>query len=344
MRQKINNRQLIVLAVIVFLLVIMMIASLIYIRKQADETNQISEEQYKEYIRHYAFIADSMEDNFWNEVYEGAASFADAGDVYLERMGEGLDTNYSKAELLKIATAADVDGIILEGDESAEISDLINEAVEKGIPVVTVLQDSNGSKRQSFVGIGNYNLGREYGRQIVRVATKETREVLILMNAVAEDSGQNLVFNGIKETLANEGNHLNLELKTLVMNNGTPYSEEEAIRSIFLYREKLPDIIICLNEKNTISTYQAVIDYNLVGKVDILGYYVTDTILNAISRKVISSTIAVDTGQMGMDSVKALDEYIETGYVSDFVTLDVSTVMANNVEEYMHDAAKKDDE
>lgn len=344
MRQKINNRQLVVLAIIVFLLVIMMIASLIYIRKQADETNQIDVEQYKEYIRHYAFITDSMEDNFWNEVYDGAAQFSDTRGVYLERMGEGLDTNYSKAELLKIAIAAGVDGIILEGDESGEIRNLIDEAVKKEIPVVTVLTDSNDSGRQSFVGIGNYNLGREYGRQIVRVATKETKEVLILMDTVAEDSGQNLVFNGIRETLANEGNHLNLELKTLAMNGDTPYSEEEAIRSLFLYRETLPDIIICLNEKNTISAYQAVIDYNLVGKVDILGYYVTDTILKAISRKVISSTIAVDTGQMGMDSVKALDEYIETGYVSDFVTLDVSTVMANNVEEYMHDAAKKDKE
>lgn len=342
MKQKIDNRQLVILAVIVFLLVVMMIISLIYIRKQVDRTNQVKIEEYKEYIRHYAFITDSLEDNFWNEVYDGAKVFGDNENVYLERFGEELDINYSKAELLKIAIAAKVDGIILEGDGSGEIYSLVDEAVDAGIPVVTVLTDCYDSKRQSFVGIGSYNLGREYGRQIVRIATKETKEVLILMDAVAEDSGQNIIFNGIKETLANEGNHLSLALNTLAVSEDTPFSEEEVIRDIFLYQEELPDIIICLSEKNTISAYQAVIDYNLVGKVDILGYYVTDTILNAISRNVISATIAVDTGQMGINSVKALDEYIETGHVSDFVTMDVNTVMLSNVEEYMHNAAEKD--
>lgn len=344
MKQKINNKQLIVLAVIVFLLVIMMIISLIYIRKQVDRTNQVSDEEYKEYIRHYAFITESLEDNFWSEVYDGAEKFGEGEDVYLERMGERLDINYSKEELLKIAIASRVDGIILEGDGSKEIRALIDEAVAGGIPVVTVLTDSYDSKRQSFVGIGSYNLGREYGRQIVRIATKESKEALILMDTVSEDSGQNLIFNGIKETLANEGNHLNLQLNTLAVNEDTPYSEEEAIRNIFLYQDELPDIIICLSEKNTISAYQAVIDYNLVGQVDILGYYVTATILNAISRNVISATIAVDTEQMGVHSVKALDEYIETGHVSDFVTMDVNTVMSNNVEEYLHNAANEDNE
>lgn len=344
MKQKINNKQLIVLAVIVFLLVIMMIISLIYIRKQVDRTNQVNDEEYKEYIRHYAFITESLEDNFWSKVYDGAKEFGEDEDVYLERMGERLDINYSKEELLKIAIASKVDGIILEGDGSEEIRSLIDEAVAGGIPVVTVLTDSYDSRRQSFIGIGSYNLGREYGRQIVRIATKETKEALILMDTVSEDSGQNLIFNGIKETLANEGNHLNLQLSTLAVNEDTPYSEEEAIRNIFLYQEGLPDIIICLSEKNTISAYQAVIDYNLVGQVDILGYYVTDTILNAISRNVISATIAMDTEQMGVHSVKALDEYIETGHVSDFVTMDVNTVMSNNVEEYLHNAANEDNE
>lgn len=338
----INNIQLVILSVIILLVVIMTIGSLSLVRRQVDSMNRLADRDYREYKRHYALVTDSFEDNFWSEVYEGARQFSETDDVYLEWFGKDLATDFSKEEILRMAIAAHVDGIILEGDGSDGIRQLIDMAMEEEIPVVTVLSDCYDSKRQSFVGIGNYNLGREYGRQIVRIATKDTKKALVLMDMEEKDSGQNIIYNGIAETLANEGNHLTLELETLAVNDDTPYGEEEVIRGIFQRAitegEELPDIMICLSEKNTISTYQAVVDYNLVGQVDILGYYVTDTILNSIKRKVISATIAVDSGQMGINSIKALDEYIETGHVNDFVTMDVNAVTVNNVEEYLRDA------
>ena len=81
-----------------------------------------------------------------------------------------------------------------------------------------------------------------------------------------------------------------------------------------------------------------------MGKVDILGYSATNEILDALNRKVIASTVAVDSEQMGIHSVKALDEYIETGHVSDFVTMDVNTVTLNNIKEYLLNAAQEDEE
>lgn len=341
-KMRVNNKPLILLSVLIVITVILTIGSFRYVGKQIDGTGGRQEQTYKRFERHYALITDSYDDNFWMEVYAGAKNYGEESEAYLEWTGKNLAVEYSKEELFKIAMESQVDGIILEGDGSSRIRQLIDEAVEKGIPVVTVLTDSYDSMRKSFVGIGSYNLGREYGRQIVRIATKDTRRVLVLMDMAAEDSGQNIIFNGIKETLANEGNHLELELATLAVNSDTAFGGEETIRGIFqkklLDEEELPDIMICLNEKNTISVYQAAVDYNLVGQVDILGYYVTDTILNAISRNVIAATIAVDAEQMGVSSIKALDEYIETGHVNDFVTMDVNAVTPNNVKEYLHHA------
>lgn len=343
-----KNRPLIILSVLIVLLLLILlmavrtVGSLGYVRKQTDQGEGVQERSYKQYKRHYALITESFDDNFWQEVYEGARQYGEKGEVYLEWTGQELAVKYTKEELLKIAIASHVNGIILEGDGTDGIRKLIDQADAVGIPVITVLSDSLDSSRQSFVGIGRFNLGREYGRQIVRIATKDTKEVLVLMDTESTDSGQNLIYNGIKETLANEGNHLELILKTLAVNGETAYGGEEAIREIFqkkaIKKGELPDIIICLNERNTISTYQAAIDYNLVGEIEILGYYVTDTILNAISRNVIAATIAVDSEQMGIDSVRALDEYIETGHVNDFVTMDVNAVTSNNVKEYMHNA------
>ena len=66
-----------------------------------------------------------------------------------------------------------VDGILVESDESDEMSELIDEAVDRGIPVVTLYGDNTHSARCSFVGVGSYNLGREYGRQVLKLAAAE---------------------------------------------------------------------------------------------------------------------------------------------------------------------------
>lgn len=341
---KINHRQLAIFAVIILAMAVLTILSLAYVGNWVGYGRKINAEPYETFERHYAFIADSEENIFWEKVYEEAKAYAKEENVYLEWEGSGITADYSKTELLRIAVASQVDGIILEGDGSAEIQEAIDKAVDQGIPVVTVMTDSYDSKRQSFIGIGNHNLGREYGRQIIRVANKNTKDALILMDTSMESSGKNLVYNGIRETLDNEGNHLGLELKTMVLNQDSPFGKEEAIREIFLNKEKLPEIIICLNEKDTISTYQAAVDYNLVGEIKILGYSDADTILNGISRNVIAATIAVDAKQVGDYCVKALDEYIETGHVNDFFTMDVDAVTPNNVKGRLKDAVEKDEE
>lgn len=341
-KEHMNNRQLTVLAILILLMVFVTIGSLGYLRRQTESSKGMQSQAYTEYQKHFAFVTDAVDDNFWQEIYEGAKAYGEAEGIYLEWTGRNLSVDYSKTELLQIAIMSDVDGILLEGDGSDETRALIDEAYQAGIPVVTIFSDSYDSKRQSFIGIGSYDLGREYGRQIVRIATKEMKNVLVLMDATVQDSGQSILFNGIKETLANEGNHLNLTLETLAVNEETAFGGEEVIREIFqknIRKEaELPDIIVCLNEKNTITAYQAAVDYNMVGKVEILGYYVTDTILEAISREVIAATIAVDSRQMGADSVKALEEYIRTGHASDFVAMDVNAVTPNNVKEYQQDA------
>lgn len=341
---KINHRQLAIFAVIILAMAVLTILSLAYVGNWADYGRKINVESYDNFERHYVFIADSEENIFWEKVYEEAKAYAKEENVYLEWEGSSITTDYSKTELLKIAVASQVDGIILEGDGSAEIQEAIDKAVDQGIPVVTVMTDSYDSKRQSFIGIGNHNLGREYGRQIIRIANKNTKDALILMDTSMESSGKNLVYNGIRETLDNEGNHLGLELKTMVLNQDSPFGKEEAIREIFLNKEELPEIIICLNEKDTISTYQAAVDYNLVGEIKILGYSDADTILNGISRNVIAAAIAVDAKQVGDYCVKALDEYIETGHVNDFFTMDVDAITPNNVKGHLKDAVEKDEE
>ena len=62
--------------------------------------------------------------------------------------------------LMRIAISSGVDGIFVESDESDEMSQMIDEAVERGIPVVTLY----GDNILLTLSVKSYNLGREYGR------------------------------------------------------------------------------------------------------------------------------------------------------------------------------------
>lgn len=51
------------------------------------------------------------------------------------------------------------------------------------------------------------------------------------------------------------------------------FDTEEAIRIVFQSQEGPPEILVCLDEVTTECAYQAMIDYNVVGEVDIVGSY-----------------------------------------------------------------------
>ena len=136
----------------------------------------------------------------------------------------------------------------------------------------------------------------------------EPLKVAVLVSSTANDTGQNILYSGIQDTVERrENKEVQVELSLVQVDNTNALSVEESIRDLFM-EEELPDVIVCLDELNTTCTYQAVVDYNKVGLVKILGYYESDTILKAIERKVIGATLTVNTEQMGRYCVKALTE------------------------------------
>ncbi len=111
--------------------------------------------------------------------------------VHLYKSGLSADRNRLK-----------VDGIILEADGSAEEQELIQEAMDQNIPVVTVLTDDSSSARISFVGLNSYQLGNAYTEQILGLLKEhETTQVLLLSNSQSKTQETNLVYYQIKKEL-----------------------------------------------------------------------------------------------------------------------------------------------
>jgi ABC-type sugar transport system, periplasmic component len=309
--------------------IIIIIIGMSYYNFRIAELKITDTSNYKEYKYHYAIISEEADEPFWEAIYRGALEKGKEQKVYVEKTGDHLSSVYSLQDLMKIAIASRVDGIIVEPNGEQNMEELINNADQAGIPVVTVLKDISGSKRKSFIGINSYNQGKAYAKQVLELVREGKHKVTVLLNSDNMDTDQSIIYSSI----LGEVNRKNVEVNTAVVNIQSTFSSEEDIRNIIMDTENPPDVLVCLTAVDTLCAYQAIVDYNRVGKTDIIGYYDSDMILQAIEKNIIHSTMTPDANQIGAYCVEALTEYRKTGRVSDYYSVDIRVINAENAED-----------
>ncbi len=285
---------------------------------------------YHKYQYHYAMISEETDAPFWEDIYQGALKKGEELDIYVEKIGNKLQASYHIDDLMKIAIASKVDGIIIEPNGTEEIVDLINKAEEAGIPVITVLKDAPESNRTSFIGINSYNQGLTYGKQVLEAVREGRKKVTVLQSSQNKDASQSAIYSNISEAVADMG----VELETAYVNTQSTFSSEEDIRDIIMSIDP-PEVLVCLPAIDTVTAYQTLVDYNKLNDITIIGFYDSELILRAIEMNNIHSTMTIDAKQMGAYCVEALAEFRQTGQVSDYFSVDISVINERNVEEYM---------
>ena len=329
LKQKISLSM--VLSVIIILVFILGFGYIWTVQKRVAKKSYKSNSN--EYSKHFVMIAQDFSGQFWNNVCEKAKEYAGKKGIFVEKIGENLPDDYTISDYMRICMASKVDGIIIEPDGSKEVERLINKAAKFGIPVVTVINDAPDTKRVSFVGINTYQMGQVYAKEISGLMDKRTRRVYILTEK--NTAGNDIIFGQIKSALLRGiGSKINISVQPYYLENKTAFDVEEGIRNLFLNRSKLPDIVVSLNETASECVCQAAIDYNKVGSVKIVNYYSSTSTLKAIKKGIVSKSIELDEKQLGENSVQALSDYIDSGHVSDYISVDMNVISKKNVADY----------
>ncbi len=290
----------------------------------------------REYGHHYVMIPDDASSNLWQDIYDSAKKAAAEQDAYVELLCNWSAGEYTPVSYIDIAIAAKVDGIIVRPDGTMKMRKAINEAEEAGIPVVTILDDDTDSSRKSFVGINSYQMGTTYGREILACIDEATRKITVLMDS--NDSGKDLTFKEMKATILAglpEQMREKVDIQSLRIAESSTFDAEERIRDLFNKGQDRPDILICMNERYSECAYQAMVDYNQVGDVDIIGYYRSDTMLNAVQKGTVPIAVTLNAEQMGKRSVEALEEYHSMGHTSSYFSVDLDIITKQNVNQFL---------
>ncbi len=320
-----RNRAFVLISILVVLTAVITLASLVVVRLLTGRAAHTAASPGEQYLRHYAFIHTGSDDGLWDKIYSGALGRANELDAYVEDFGASLTVDYDRDALIGIAIDAAVDGIIVDGDSSEETTRMIDLAQEAGIPVVTVFNDSAESDRVCFVGFSNYSIGRQYGAELLDDNPSEAVRICVVMDNDSGAGGQNLVISGIYDEFADRGLGDNCNIEGVYVNNETTFTAEEDIRDIFI-GSNLPDAIVALNSVYTRCLFQAAVDYNKTGNVALYGFDDSDDILEALGKELLEATISVDASKMGASAVEALDEYINTGHVTNYIAQDTEVI------------------
>ena len=311
----------------------------IYFQKSLEKVDLNEGEKARAYEKHYLMISNDRDKDMWQSIYKSAASTAKDKNAYVELLSPDKRSGNTQEDCLKIGIASRVDGIILEADGSKEEKDLIAEASLKGIPVVTVLTDDSSSARISFVGVNSYQIGTAYTEELLGFLKPEGKtEIMFLMNADTQAQESNLVFYQVKKELEEKkSENQEINISQYSVDNTADFNTEEVVRDIFV-KEDLPDVLVCMDSVVTECVYQALIDYNQVGNVQVIGFYYSDSILDAISKGIISSSVTLDMKGVGEYSINALEEYSALKHTNGYYSVGQNVITRNNVREYRKEA------
>jgi ribose transport system substrate-binding protein len=315
------------------------IIGMMYYKSRISELGMTDTTNYLEYKYHYALISEETDTTLWDAIYQGSLDKGKETNVYVDRVGSNLTIDYSLEDLMSIAIASRVDGIILEPNNDEKIFYLINKAEDAGIPVITVIKDLPLSKRTSFVGINSYSEGQIYAKMVENLIDEGKSNITILLNSDNKDPNQDSIYSSILEIAGKR----KVDANSVIINAENTFRSAEVIRKIIVDKDSPPDILVCLSAADTLSAYQVVVDYNKVGEIEIIGYYNSDIILQAIKKNIIYSTMTIDAKQMGSFCVEALTEYLETNNVSDYHPVDISEITSDNVEVYLNEHLENSD-
>ncbi|MCR5032770.1 MAG: substrate-binding domain-containing protein [Lachnospiraceae bacterium] len=316
------------------LVVLLSVAMVLFFRYILDISGVNRAEYTTTYSTHFALLVDGTNTDFWNDVYREMQAEAAPRDIYVELKDLSGHNDYTLCDLMDICIAGSVDGIIVQNNNEEGLNDKINEAVSAGIPVVTILDDAPASLRVSYIGINPYGLGQSYSQKILELVKNTDENILIevLLTDPDLDGNEYQIFTQINTDLMTDAQTSGrVTVEAVRIPQGEAFASDQSVRNLLHVFGDTPDILVCFSTLQTEAAYQSLIDYNMVGQVQIIGYYQSATILEAIREGNIATTMKLDTHQMGENAIQALCDYIQEGRTNSYYGTDLTFVRGEDL-------------
>lgn len=273
-----------------------------------------------------AVLLPSERDPFWDDLVgflrkEGA------------RYGIGFEiTRYSPSgsnarEVIEKISLSQVDALLCYPPDSVDVTDVINAAEGRGLPVLLLENDLPNSLRRVFLGASSFQMGHEVGLLIrSRVSTARYAGVLLSQTNRDRQTVRNSLFlNGLNEGLSTGRGDFSLDE---VISPPGRFAGEELVWSL-LRREPVLQVLVTTNSKDTLSALQTIVEANKVGKTRLVGVGEDAGLKAALAQGMIAGLILRDPEEWAKTISSSLRAVFAGEPVSSYVTLPIHAMTSS---------------
>ena len=249
----------------------------------------------------YVLVAANISLPYWQEADAGLQDAGKELGVKTEFRGPSRYEADAELAAFKAAVASNPSGILVSPARPEAFKSAIDDASQKGIPVICIDSDSPDSRRIAFIGTNNFRAGMESGQAIAQ-AMHEHGGLLVITIPGQFNLDERL--RGVQEALKSQPY---VQVSKVIDDQGDIQSARDQV-STLIQGGYHPDGILCLEASGGPGAAQALDKLEMGGKVAVVAMDANPETLDWIAKGVITSTVAQKPYTMSYYGVKLLDD------------------------------------
>ena len=300
----------------------------------------------------YAFVSNGV-DPFWTIAESGVQAAAEDLGVQAAVLMPAEGDVEQKSMLEDLLTRGTT-GIAVSPIDAANQTDFLNEVAENTI-LITQDSDAPDSNRLLYIGMDNYDAGRECGK-LVKEALPDGGSVMILIGRMEQDNARRRRQGVIDEVLGRSHDPSRFDSPGQVITEngytilGTLTDQFDRAKAKANAEDTLarnPDIgaMVGLFAYNPPLILEALEQAGKLKEVQVIGFDEADRTLQGIIDGDVHGTVVQNPYEYGYRSIqvlKAIHEGQDTGAGDDgFINIPARQIRKDNVEQFWVDLKKK---
>jgi ribose transport system substrate-binding protein len=248
-----------------------------------------------------AVIPKGTTHSFWQTVKAGAEAACKEENCEVTWVGPDKETDFTEQiNIVQNQVSGGAGGIVLAATDSEALVRPVKEAMEKGVPVVTIDSGLKDNPSLCYIATDNVEGGRRAADELAKLIGEKGKVGLMpfLKGAGSSDEREKGFLEGIKKypgitvaiTLYNESDAQKATEQTLNMLTAHP-----DLNGIF-----------AANEPGGVGASNALKQKKLEGKVKLVAYDTSEDELKAFNQGIIQALIVQNPYQMGFQGVKTV--------------------------------------
>lgn len=276
-----------------------------------------------------AVIVKSVDSDFWHSVKSGVNSAATELNVYVTFEGPDNEEDYiTQNEMINKAVEDGANAIVLSAINYYKSAQAVEEAVKKGVKIITIDSDVNSSAVSMFIGTDNVEAGRAAGRAAAD-GFADNQKIYIGVVNCDENTGNGIQREqGLREYVSTLKN---AEVVASVNVSSNTYSATSGALSLIQQYPQI-NVLVGINEWMTLGVGNAIKQLSAAERIRGIGFDTNVVSVGMIETGEMDALIVQNSFAIGYLGVKNAAEII-VGSTADKKMLytDVTTVNKSNL-------------